>query len=150
MREHWHVIRHNDDDDHYVTMDIYRALDYAQDELRETGEFYWEGITALGEQKMYEEAFKNFQLWQTFDNLRSNVKNVVKQHNSEVKDRAPLYSDPDVIHDYAESSPLFKTALWVIDNVNRDTAMNIYSCTGDDVIADEDGKWHESYSPSGS
>ena len=109
MTNHWHVSIHSEDDDVYITDDLFAALDYAAQELDRAADFEHDGVSVVAAKvedarswgKKYpdvyemEEALLSFAKCERYANLMLNARNMVKQHNADTDDRAPLYSaDP--------------------------------------------------------
>jgi hypothetical protein len=88
---HYHVRRHSEDEDPYITDDLFSALDYAATELDNMADFEHDGISACGEQGDYESAYEAFVKCERYNNLMMNARNMVKQKGAFYADRAPLY-----------------------------------------------------------
>jgi hypothetical protein len=146
---HYHVIRHSDDDDPYISEDLFACLDYAATELdeladmkhatvSETAENVRRGYNGLftdnsvGKDEM-EYALLAFAACETYSNVRQNCLNMVKQHGySKRADRAPIYrpSWEDQGTEEADAR-LIESAEHVVKMVNDDTPISITHCCGE-------------------
>lgn len=124
--DHWHVTRHSEDSDMFVTYDMYEAIAYAGDTLREASEFAHEGITASGEAGDFEGAYESFKRSEALHGLFLNALNMETQHTAAPQDRAPLYQE-DNAH-YTPGAPLYDSALWNIGQINEGSAVRIWPC----------------------
>lgn len=153
MREHWHVRNNKTDADPFVTMSVYDALEYVVDELQTDRDIASQAATAYYEQQMYVQAAHHYKIRDELDDLIANAKHAPDQHNTtERNDRAPLFRNWHIDQqrgDWGEDSKLYQTALWHVSQVNEGSEIDIYACRADDVIADDQGNWHESYFPAG-
>jgi hypothetical protein len=133
---HWHVSRHRDDDDVYITTDIYAALDYAAGELRDRAEFEWEGIGPSGEAGDYQSAYEAWKRSQELDALQNTAAHAVNQHNLPDVDgddtsafhapntvRAPLYRG------YGGDAKILETAKRAVEAVNGGSEIGIWECS---------------------
>lgn len=121
---HWHVQRHNEDDDVYAVEDLAYALNYAATELERVADFEHDGITANGEAGDFEEAYRAFQRAETYAGLAANATNLYRQATLPLAERAPLYRDgnPEVWR---------KSADHVVDQINGDgpNGFEIWECS---------------------
>jgi hypothetical protein len=140
--KHWHVSRHRDDDDVFITEDFWTALDYAATELRDLAEFEYEGISASGDAGDYEGAYKAFVRSNELDALRNNLAHAIDQHNKIDPDddipgtvndgyRAPLYRG------YGGDERIMETALRAVESVNLGSDMAIWECTSELVYLND-------------
>ncbi len=130
---HWHVSRHSEDDDVFITEDFWQALDYAATELRDLSEFEYEGISASGDAGDFESAYEAFKHSNELDALRSNLAHAIQQHERIDPDddtlvisdkyRAPLYRGP------GGDERIMETALRAIDTVNFGSPVSIWECS---------------------
>jgi hypothetical protein len=110
---HWHVQRHSDDDDPYVTAGIYDALDYAATQLGNLADFEHDGIMGCGEAGAFEEAYRCWERSELYGNLADNAANVVRQHREQdAAKRAPLYQGD------GWEAALLKHAMWTASEIN--------------------------------
>lgn len=132
---HWHITRHDGDDDVYATDSIFEALDYAATELAIIAEMEHESIRIYGKAGDYESAYK---AWDASDRLNApiaNAANMAKQNGLPVDQRAPLYRDP------ASTDKLLRiAALSVVSEVNRNapSGFHITQCYLDPCEAMQD------------
>lgn len=122
MSEHWHVTRHSDDDDPYVTSDLYAALGYASEELDLMAEYEHSGIGTLGDAGMWEEAYRCWQRCEQYNALHLQALNIVTQHEVAPEHRAPLYQGDDW------EGRLRESALRVAASVGEGSPMAIWDC----------------------
>jgi len=89
---HFHVVRHGEDDDPFLTANVADALDYAATELEYAADWQHTMISAHGEVGDFEEAYGSFVRSERFTNAMLNARNIVRQHTADSDDdRAPLY-----------------------------------------------------------
>ena len=119
---HYHVTRHSDDDEPFVTPDLYAALDYAADEIDSLAEFEHESISIFGDMGSYKEAYWAFQRTEALSVLHANVANIVHQHRTKREDRAPLYRDED------GDTLLAESAQRMVEHVNSETPVTLWDC----------------------
>lgn len=144
---HWHVSRHREDDDVYITPDIYDALDYAAGELRDRAEFEWEGIAPSGEAGDFEGAYNAWKRSQELDALQSTAAHAVKQHKLPDVDgddnsafhapdtvRAPLYRG------YGGDAKILETAKRAAATVNDGSEIGIWECSDELVYVTDAGE----------
>jgi hypothetical protein len=133
MGNHFHVQRHSEDEDIYVTERIYDALDYAATELEAVTDIEHEGISAYGEQGVFEAAYRCWQRSERYGDLAGNAENVVRQNNSPAEKRAPLYQGD------GWQERLLEHAQWVAGKINRDgpDGFGIWECTSEIALLNE-------------
>jgi hypothetical protein len=141
---HWHVTRHSEDDDPYVTDSLYDALDYAAGELDPLAGHEHDMITASGEAGNFEEAYKSFVKTETLAGLQANAANIQTQARSEPADRAPLYSD-DTPYDEESgevntASRLYGAAQWVAENINEGSPLFLWQCEAETAYVTDTGE----------
>lgn len=122
---HWHVKRHDGDDDVFAG-DLAGALDYAETEMTRVADHEHEGITACGEAEDFEEAYASFKRSEAYAGLAANLDNIHKQRTLPVEKRAPLYRGDD-----AETrAKLDASTARVIDTVNAQgpDGFSVYGC----------------------
>jgi hypothetical protein len=102
---HYHVSRHSDDEDPYITDDLFAALDYARGELDSLADFEHDGVSftagrvqdahdrgaAYPSTYEMEEALLSFAKVERYNGLMANAANMVKQNAAKHQDRAPIY-----------------------------------------------------------
>lgn len=93
--EHFHVVRHNEDDDEFVTTGIAAAIDYAAMELEMLAGQEHEMVRTYGERGLYKEAYFAWDRSEEIFNLHENAANIAAQYAAKSEDdRAPLYQGP--------------------------------------------------------
>jgi hypothetical protein len=143
---HWHVSRHRDDEDVFITPDIYSALDYAATELRERAEFEWEGIAPSGEAGDYQTAYESWKRSEDLANLAQTAHHAVTQYNLPDVDgddtsafhepgtvRAPLYRG------YGGDAKIMETAKRAVEAVNMGSPLGIWECSSELVYLNDNG-----------
>jgi len=138
---HWHVSRHRDDDDVFITPDIYSALDYAATELQALSEFEHDGIAPSGEAGDFEGAYRAWVRSNELDALYETAVHPCQQYNRTDPDedetyvagkhRAPLYQG------YGGDAKLMETAKRAVDQVNGGSALAIWECSDELVYLNE-------------
>jgi hypothetical protein len=144
---HYHVTRHGDDDDPYITDDIYAALDYAATELAELADMEGQHVDEVANRvaeipesrHMPEDDPRNVSEWEMeqalrawarsakYDNLHANAANMYKQHTAEDAERAPLYQSTGFT-DADRRSPLYESAVHVWYEINENSPISIWEC----------------------
>lgn len=140
---HWHVSRHRDDDDVFITTGFWSALDYAATALSELAEFVHGGIGPMGEAGDYQSAYEAWVRSNELDALYQNVKHAGDQHSKADPDedeqydatrhRAPHYQG------YGGDERIMETALRVVEQVNSESELNIWECTSELVYLNDAG-----------
>jgi hypothetical protein len=143
---HWHVSRHRDDEDVFIAPDIYSALDYAANELRDLAEFEHDGISPSGEAGDYQGAYEAWKRSQELDSLEATARHAVTQHNLPDVDgddtsafhvpntvRAPLYRG------YGGDAKILKTAKRAVEAVNDGSPIGIWECSDELVYLNDSG-----------
>lgn len=135
---HWHLQRHSEDDDIYVTPALADALDYAAQELNDSAAFEHQRISESGEVGDYEQAFGSFQRSERYASLAADAANVHHQATAPIERRAPLYAVRDEV-EYARR--VHETGLYVIDRINATgpSGFAVWECD-DTACAPEDGE----------
>ena len=137
---HWHVSRHSDDEDVFITEDFWNALDYAAGELRDLAEFEYEGISAMGEAGDYEGAYTAFKRSNELDALYEAAIHPRQQHRRTDPDedeiitdrhRAPLYRG------YGGDDRIMETARRAVEKVNSESPVSIWECSDELVYVDD-------------
>lgn len=133
--EHWHIDVATDEDSESAYPSIYQALDALAWELDNLLDFEIQGITALGDSGDFEEAYRSYQRSEKISNVLDNIRNVVKQHDLPVSDRAPFYQTGWGNDDSPDNASmrLLESAKHVAEMVNSDTRLSIWHCQLDDV-----------------
>jgi hypothetical protein len=145
---HWHVTRHNDDDP-FVTEDLFSALDYAATELDILAENEYEYTSAIAERvnnrdddvSPYEmaEALRSFARSETYGNLQANAANMVKQHDAPLDERAPLYRETwQANPGTSPQQRLDEAAHNVATQINNESPLSIWPCTANACTTDND------------
>jgi hypothetical protein len=124
---HYHV-SHAQSDNTYYAGNLFSALLCAEDDLRQDTDFAFEGISALGDEGMFEGAYESFKTWQALDNILSNVKNIIFQYQAKESERAPLYQGNGWL------SRLNESALHVMGMVNDNTQVFIGPCMSNECM----------------
>lgn len=135
---HFHVTRHSEDEDPYITEDKGSALDYASTELAELGDSEHDLVITIAMQveegqdvhpDTMADALKSQLKAERYWNWSTNTGNHAKFLNPDTPDseRAPLYQDGDVDGKTAEERRN-EGADWVISQVNNETPMHIWEC----------------------
>lgn len=88
---HWHVQRHAEDDDVFVTEDFVEIFQYAAEALALRAEHEYEGVSAHGEAGAFEQAYHDYQAGERYALLSDNAGNIYRQGASPIFGRAPLY-----------------------------------------------------------
>jgi hypothetical protein len=140
---HWHVSRHRDDEDVFITPDIYSALDYAASELRDLAEFEHDGIAPSGEAGDYQTAYESWKRANELDALHETARHPVTQYNLPDVDedtiyvagkyRAPLYQG------YGGDAKLLETAQRSVQAVNDGSQISIWECSDELVYLNDNG-----------
>lgn len=94
---HWHVVRHNEDDDPLSTYSVAQALDYAATELERIAEAEEDDATAAAKEGLdesYRYAWQAHERAQAWHGLVANLRNMAHQYGVAPEGRAPLYQDP--------------------------------------------------------
>jgi hypothetical protein len=143
---HWHVSRHRDDEDVFITPDIYSALDYAAGELQALSEFEHDGIGPSGEAGDYQGAYEAWKRSNELDALYETARHPVTQHNLPDVDgddtsafhapgtvRAPLYRG------YGGDAKILETAKRSVDAINLDSSVAIWQCSEELVYLNDNG-----------
>jgi hypothetical protein len=149
---HWHVTRHSEDDDPYVTDDLYDAMEYAATELDLIADHEHDMITVSGEAGDFEEAYKSFKKTEILAGLQANATNIYTQSRSVPADRTPLYQEdmpynppltdegtPTAESTVNTASELYQTALRMAENINRDSQFSIWSCDAETAYVTDTG-----------
>jgi hypothetical protein len=152
MTTHYHVSRHSNDDDPYITDDLFAALDYAGTELNELADFEHEGLSYIAQQvaegqTMFDDnavskatmevALLAFLKVERYNGLMANTANMVKQNRAPHVDRAPLYqidweNEGDGLWPVrAADARLFEAAKRVAQSVNDASPVSITECSAD-------------------
>jgi hypothetical protein len=141
---HWHVSRHGEDDDPFITPDFWTALDYATGELNDLAEFEHEGISANGEMEAYQEAYACFVRSNELDALRNGLKHALDQHSKRDLDENETYD-----HGKEHRAPLYQgiggderimaTAMHAVERVNNGSPMSIWECRDELVYLNDRG-----------
>jgi hypothetical protein len=111
---HYHVSRHNEDDVAAFTT-IFDAVGYAGVELARLADHENDMITAHGEARQFEDAWKAFKRTGTYNALALNAQNIERQYMAPPAERAPLYQDDE------NFERLKKAAIRVAQMINSDT-----------------------------
>jgi hypothetical protein len=126
---HYHVHRHSDDEDPFVTGDLFDAIDYAATELDQLADFEHDGISASGEQGDYESAYNAFVRSERYNGLMLNARNMVKQHSQPIAERAPFYTpDWEAGGEDAAQERLFESAKRTAGEINSGSPIAISEC----------------------
>jgi hypothetical protein len=142
---HYHVSRHSDDEDPFVTGDLFAALDYARGELDSLADFEHDGVSFVAAKvedarswgdKRYpsayemEEALLSFAKVERYNGLMANAANIVKQHNySKRADRAPIYRPAWENQGTNEADArLYKSAEHTAGEINSGSPIAISEC----------------------
>jgi hypothetical protein len=138
MTKHWHVQRHAEDDDAFVTDTYVKVFEYTSDVLERIAEFMHEGISAYGDQGDYEAAYRAYQRSNRLSGLAANAANIYEQGTVPAAERAPLYQDEP------EQGPLWQQAathtLSEI-NANGPDGFSIWECVETECApVDEDAQ----------
>ena len=158
---HWHVTRHSEDDDPYITSSLYDALDYAARELGALADSEHTYVSTVAERVAedpyrnpchYDEmeaALRSFAKAERYANLSLNAAKFDKQIRADIADRAPLYQDDQIWLapgdvDNPESN-LYKSALWVVGNINSGSPMSVWGCEAETGEDDERGLYCRMY-----
>lgn len=127
--EHWHVQRHTEDDDVFVTTDVVTALGYAADELNLITESEHENIRLHGEAGEFEQAYRAFDHVQAWSVLVANLRTLVANAEKYPGYRAPLYqAEP-------QFGPKWSTARdHVLETLNSEgpAGFTMWSCASSD------------------
>lgn len=155
MTNHWHVNRHSDDDDPYLSEDLFGALDYARTTLDELADFEQSNVSATAANveeartmggkypSVYEmeEALLSFAKAERYNSLMMNAANMVKQHAAKHAERAPLYQvdfsrDATAGWVYADAAKeadarLHQSALHTARAINEGSPLGIWDCAAE-------------------
>lgn len=132
---HWHVKRHDEDDDVFAG-DLAESLDYAAGEMDDMAEHEHGGVSACGDEGDFEEAYRCFQRSETYSNLTENLRSIHRQHTAPLAERAPIYQGDDE----KTRAALAKHLVHVLGmaNSNGPAGFAIYEC-GDVECAPSEG-----------
>ena len=95
---HWHVQRHNEDDDVYTSDTLVATLEYAGTELQYAADREYDMISANGDAGAFGEAYRCFKRTEQFANLAANTHNIHQQATLPLEQRAPLYQVDGIQH----------------------------------------------------
>lgn len=134
-QNHWHVRRHNEDDDVFAG-DLPGALDYAVTEMTAMADHEQQGISACGDAGDYEGAYRCYQRAETYGNLAHNLHNIHRQHTVPLAERSPAYQGDD---DKTRAA-LEQHTGWVLGmaNSNGPHGFAIYECGDVECAPGED------------
>jgi hypothetical protein len=143
---HYHVRRHSDDDDPYVSDDLFACLDYAATELDQLADFEhdyvstvaakveedWSRVSGLVTPHEAREALLSFAKCERYVALMANARNIVKQHNTPRRDRAPLYTEGWLDQGAKEADArLLLAANHTAQEINDGSPISIGGCTAE-------------------
>lgn len=130
---HWHVIRHTDDDDPFITNNIGAAFDYAAGELDTLASLAHDEISGAGEAGDYEAAYRAWQREMALHNLHQNAANMAEQWGAEHEDdRAPLYRGDGA------TGRLIVASEHMRDEIGTGSPIKIITCPLDECRPDDD------------
>lgn len=133
---HYHVVRHSEDEDPYITDTVYSALDYAAQELRELDDFETSNVSVVAErvsngdyvvESEMADALKSYSKAATYENLAINAQIRADNHEQSRDMRPPLFQD-DTMDDNDPRSLLFQSAVWVMNKINNESPLSIWDC----------------------
>jgi|ERR1700722_6548157 len=149
---HYHLIRYPDDDNPpEIFPDVYSALGYAAEILREAADRHMEFVSYVADKVdvaarnrsesrvdpgEMEDALRDYVQAETYENLAANASTRRDNHEQARKDRAPLFRDDDTDDNDPESA-LFKSAEWAVDEINFKSDVNIWSCEAETGEVDD-------------
>lgn len=145
---HYHVVRHSEDADPYVTGTVYSALDYAAQELRDLADFETSYVSGVAErvsngdyvvESEMEDALKSYSKAETYNNLAINAQIRADNHEQLRNERPPLFQD-DTTDDNDPRSLLFQSAVRVMDKINTESPLSIWDCEKDLSTDDNTGE----------
>lgn len=143
---HYHVMRHDDDEDPFISDDLFAVLDRLATELDSLADMEHDGISGYGEAGLFEEAYRCWERSEKYAGLQANAENMTRQHRAAREDRAPLYAGPDeggaFLPDSDPESRLRKAALWVLGGICFDSPVSAWTCehaTREGTGRDDDG-----------
>ena len=139
---HYHVSRHTEDDDVFVTDDLFAALDYAADELDRMADFEHDGVSMVAakieEESDYgtpgnvydmREALLSFAKMERYNTLMLNARNLVKQSKAAIAERAPFYTpDWEEGGEDAAQARLSESAKRTAGEINSGSPIRIWDC----------------------
>jgi hypothetical protein len=150
---HWHVTRHSEDDDPYVTGSIYDALDYAARELNELADHEHDFVSTVASRVAehpdrnpchYDEmeaALRSFMKAEHYSSLALNAASRYKQSRASIADRAPLFQEDQVFLAPGDAdnpqAKLYQSATWTAGEVNSGSPLSIWSCEAEAGEDDE-------------
>lgn len=130
--KHWHVQRHNEDDDIFATWDRAEAFAYAADELNRMADHEREGISACGEGGGFEEAYRCFERAERYAGLAANAANIHKQLTAPVVQRAPLYAGQDEGYSLVLLGVAVARQLAALNGPESPAGFRVWECTETD------------------
>lgn len=144
---HYHVSSHSEDDDPFVTGDLFAALDYARWELDNLADMEHDSVSATADRVAENEntvsmtpskvpayememALLSFVKVQRYNGLMANAANMVKQHGyAKRADRAPLYRPSWTDQGTEEADArLFEAAKHTASAINSGSPIYITEC----------------------
>ena len=141
---HWHVSRHSDDDDVFITEDFWSALKYAKGEVDSLAEFEQDGISCMGDSGDFEGAYNAFKRSNELDAVQMQAAHALEQHNKRdldedesydygVKHRAPLFQGP------GGDEKIVELALRAVERINSETPVSMWECDDELVYVNDQG-----------
>lgn len=145
---HYHLSRHNEDDDPYISADLYAVLDYAADELDRLADSEhgyvsdvagrvkdgYRGTLAnskVSESEM-QDALLSFGKIETWTALVANGRNMARQHTAKRAARAPVYRPSWQDQGTEESDArLLHSAKNVLEAFQADSPFDVWECEAD-------------------
>ena len=142
--KHWHVSRHSDDDDVFITEDFWSALDYAKGEVDSLAEFEHDGISCMGDAGDYQGAYEAYKRSNELDAVMQQAKHALDQHSKIDPDddipgtvndgyRAPLFRGP------GGDALIMECALRAVERINSETPVSMWECADELVMVSENG-----------